>query len=204
MARTTGFWSVATCCLVLLFGESSSAGFAGILNGHPDALPGWTGSVAFDNGGGLEGDLDFAVFTAADFTTNFAGLGYAPGDTYVYTYQLINSVDAGTDAISTEVIGIVNPANTIGTFDIGDVNASSAGFVGGNAQWLFNPELTLGMSSWGLAFSSPVGPMNGLALTVDGGASVLVSGVPTPAPEPGSLILLVFGGISLYLLRSRK
>jgi hypothetical protein len=201
MVRTTGIWVASTCCLVLLMSETSSAGFVGVLNGHADALPGWTGTAAFDNGNGLKGNLDYAVFTAADFLLNFAGQGYVPGDAYVYTYQLIASSDAGTDSISTEVVGIINPANTIGTFNIGDVNASSATFVGSNAQWLFNPEIPLGMSSWGLAFSSPNGPMNGVALTVDGGASVLITEIPTPAPEPGSLLLMICGGIFVCLLR---
>jgi hypothetical protein len=201
MLRTTGIWVASTCCLVLTLSETSSAGIVGVLNGHTDALPGWTGTAPFDNGNGLEGSVDYAVFTAADFLLNFAGQGYVPGDAYVYTYQVIVSSDVGTDAVSQETVGIINAANTIGTFNIGDVDASSATLAGTSAQWLFNPEIPLGQSSWGLAFSSPFGPMNGVALTVDGGASVLLSGIPTPAPEPGSLVLLVCGGMFVFLLR---
>ena len=182
----------ALMCSVALLNSASSQ--AGTLNGHSAALPGWTGTVAFDNGD-LEGNLDYAVFTAADFNANFSGLGYTPGDAIVYTYQLENGNNATTDSISAQIVGILNSANTIGTFDIGDVDASSANFVGLNAEWQFNPEIPAGQTSWGLAFSSPSEPMEGVALTIDGGSSVLELGVPTPAPEPSSLLLLVVGGM---------
>jgi hypothetical protein len=200
MMRTTAIVAAVSCCLALLSGSPASA--AGILSGHPDALPGWTGTVAFDNGSGLNGELDFAVFSAADFNANFTGLGYVPGDDIVYTYQLNNSNNPGSDAISAEIVGIGSEANTIGTFDIGDVNASSSTFIGTNAQWLFNPEIGVGQTSWGLAFSSPHGPVNGAAVTIDGGAMVLLDGIPTPIPEPASLVLIAFGGLMLLLRRS--
>jgi len=200
MLRTTGIAAALSCCLLLLTGSNSDAG---ILNGHVDALPGWSGTVAFDNGMGLKGDLDYAVFLAADFNANFSGLGYVPGDAVVYTYQIFNAA-APTDTISAEIVGIANTANTIGTFDIGDVDASSAAFVLGDAQWLFEPEIGAGESSWGLAFSSPNLPMNGLATTVDGGGQVLLV-VPTPSdvpvPEPTSIVLLALGGAMLLVRR---
>lgn len=201
MFRTTGIVAALTWCIVFTVGSSC---YAGMLNGHIDALPGWTGTVAFDNGS-LQGNLDYAVFTAADFNANFSGLGYAPGDSVVYTYQIINSSDPGTFTISAEVVGIVNAANTIGTFDIpgSDVNASSSAFVGLNAQWVFNPGIPLGNESWGLAFSSPNRPMVGLGLTVNGGNSVFVPGIPTPSdipiPEPAGIALLACGGLMTFL-----
>jgi hypothetical protein len=201
MTRTTAIVAALSCCLTLLSDSPTFA--AGILSGHPDAISGWTGTVAFDNGSGLNGELDFAVFSAADFNTNFAGLGYVPGDAVVYTYQLINSANPGSDAISAEIVGIASAANTIGTFDIGDVNASSASFIGSNAQWLFNPELGLGQTSWGLAFSSPHGPTSGSAVTIDGGAMVLLNGIPTPVPEPAAVVLIA-GCSGLMLLVRRR
>ena len=81
-----------------------------MLNGHVDALPGWTGTVAFDNGN-LQGNLDYAVFTAADFNANFLGDGYVPDDAVVYTYQIENSTDPVSFTISTQTVGIVNAAS---------------------------------------------------------------------------------------------
>jgi len=174
---------------------------AGILNGHGAALGGVTGTVPFNNGVGLSGTIDYAVFTADAFNANFAGLGYVPGDALVYTYQVSVSGDRFATA---EVIGISNPANTIGTFDIGDVNASSASFTP-NARWLFAPSIPTGMTSWGLAFSSPNLPIVGAALTIDGGTQALVAGVPTPGPipEPATLLLAISGLAARCWSRSR-
>ena len=177
---------------------------AGPLDGHPNAYAGWTGSVPYSNGT-LTGNLDYAVFTAADFNANFAGLGYVPGDQLVYTYQIENT---GASFVSTEVVGISNPANTIGSFNIGIVAPSGANFVGGNAEWTFNPTIPTGDTSYGLAFSSPQIPIAGGSLTVNGGASALVSGIPTPGPnmipEPASFLLLFAGGAGMMLSRSKK
>lgn len=196
MTWTTSSHYVCRLLAVLFVSVALAAPSQGafILNGHPDAFGGVAGTVPFNNGVGLSGTIDYAVFTAADFNANFAGLGYAPGDLLVYTYQLHVT---GTSGASAEIIGVSNPANTIGTFNIGDQNASSASF-NPNARWLFSPEVSTGMSSWGLAFSSPNLPIVGASLTVNGGTSALVAGVPTPGPialvpEPASWGLLTFG-----------
>jgi hypothetical protein len=169
----------------------TSATQAGILNGHGAAYGGVTGSVPFNNGVGLSGTIDYAVFNAADFNANFGGLGYVPGGPLVYTYQVEVT---GSLNVSAEIIGVSNTAFTIGEFDIGDVSPSSSSFTP-NARWLFSPGIPPGMTSWGLAFSSPALPIVGASLTIDGGTQALVAGVPTPGPinipEPASLWLLV-------------
>lgn len=177
---------------------------AGILNGHGAAFNAITGSVPFNNGVGLSGTIDYAVFTAPAFNANFAGLGYVPGDALVYTYQVTVTGPLG---VSAEIVGVSNPANTIGSFDIGDVDTSSASFTP-NARWLFSPEIPTGMTSWGLAFSSPNVPIVGASLTIDGGTQALVAGVPTPGPiplpEPGSLLLAAAGAAVCCLHKSRR
>ncbi len=187
----------------MLIGAASSA-HAGILNGHAAAFGGVTGTVPFNNGVGLSGTIDYAVFTAPNFNANFGGLGYVPGDALVYTYQVNVS---GSLAVTAEIVGVSNPANTIGTFDIGDVDASSASFTP-NARWLFAPGIPTGMTSWGLAFSSFNLPIVGAALTVDGGTQALVAGVPTPgpvpSPEPASLLLVASGLAAGCVLRPRR
>lgn len=181
---------------------TASSAQAGILNGHVAAFEGVTGTVPFNNGVGLSGTIDYAVFKAEAFNASFAGLGYVPGDALVYTYQISVS---GTRFVTAEIIGISNPANTIGTFDIGDVNASSASFTP-NARWLFTPSIPTGGTSWGLAFSSPNLPIVGASLTIDGGTQALVAGVPTPGPipEPATLLLVVSGLAARCWSRSRR
>ena len=192
---------IAVLSMITAFSVTSQAG---ILNGHGAAYGGVTGSVPFNNGVGLSGSIDYAVFTANSFNANFAGLGYVPGDALVYTYQ-VNV--AGNLGVSAEIVGVGNPANTIGTFNIGNQDASSASFTP-NARWLFSPEIPTGQSSWGLAFSSPNLPIVGASLTVDGGTQALVAGVPTPGtvpivPEPASLLLAGSMAISCLSRRSR-
>jgi hypothetical protein len=172
---------------------------AGILNGHVDAFSGVTGTVPFDNFVGLSGTIDYAVFTAGDFNANFLGLGYVPGDALVYTYQVFVTGPLG---VSGETVGIGFPANTIGTFNIGGVNASSANLTP-NAEWLFTPEISTGSSSYGLAYSSPNLPIPGGSLTIDGGTTAFVFGLPTPGPipEPTTLVIFTTGLVGCWLSR---
>ncbi len=199
---STGFFRFVAAASIMA--GAASIAQAGILNGHGAAFDGVTGSVPFNNGLGLSGTIDYAVFTADNFNANFGGLGYVPGDLLVYTYQVAVT---GTLGVSAEIVGISNPANTIGAFDIGDANPTSASFTP-NARWLFSPEIPTDMTSWGLAFSSAYLPIVGAALTIDGGTQALVAGVPTPGPlplpEPGSSLLAVSGLAAGCLWRFRR
>jgi hypothetical protein len=193
--------------LFQLLAVLSLAGFmpslqAGILNGHGAAFNGVTGSTPFNNGLGLSGAVDYAVFTAGAFNANFGGLGYVPGDSLVYTYQLNIT---GTLNASAHIVGISNPANTIGSFNIGGQSPSSASFTP-NARWLFSGSIPSGSSSFGLAFSSPRQPMFGPALVLNGGtpAAGIVVPTPGPIPEPASLQLLAGGLGATYLVRRTR
>ena len=193
------YMSIVGIGLVLVVATAASAGY---LNGHADAYNGWTGTVPFASGT-LTGDIDYAVFTAADFDSNFGGGGYTPGGALVYAYQVLNTGDA---FISAEIVGITNPANTIGTFNdlnvAGDKDASGSFFDGsGNATWqFFDPnQIETGESSWGLAFSSPNVPMAGVGVILNGGQNAMQMGLPTPSgdpiPEPSSLVLVALGAL---------
>lgn len=197
--RTTAIRAAVACGVLLLI---QSTGLAGILNGHVDALPGFTGTAPYANGN-LSGTVDYAVFTAADFNSNFAGMGYVPGDTFVYTYQILNAELPNSDAVSALSIPLANPANTIGTFSIGTVDSSSEILAGISAQWLFlTPEIGAGQTSYGLAFSSATPPISAFGTVVDGGSAALALGLPTPfIPEPSTLLLVASGGMLMTVRR---
>jgi hypothetical protein len=190
--------------LTALLSVTASPGSAGTLSFHPDAYGGVTGAVPF-NGAGFSGEVDFAVFTAADFDANFSGLGYVPGAEFVYTYQLL--VDTGSEDITKFLVELGGPANTIGKFDLGGQPPSMSAFDSyPYGQWSFRPALEDGTTSWGLAFSSPTLPIFLLAEVVVESSSTLVA-VPSPSqnypvPEPSSFLFVGFG--VLFLLGSRR
>ncbi len=204
MTRTTSEGLFPFLALLAMLVVSTPTSQAGILDTHPDAYAGWTGTSPFNNGFGLSGTLDYTVFTAADFNTNFGGLGYVPTDALVYTYQLFVT---GTLNSSAELVGVINPANGIGSFNIGAVAPSSASFTP-NARWNFAGGIPTGSSSYGLAFSSPNIPIFGSSLTFDGGTPAAGGVVPTPGPiaipEPASLCLLGSSLVVAGLSRRRR
>jgi len=115
---------------------------------------------------------------------------------------------AGTvDVTALEVI-LAGAANTIGSFDIGDIAPTASAFVGGNAQWLFGSRLSDGESSWGLAFSTPDEPIVGFYEVFGEAASTLVAGIPTPhsvpVPEPGTVGLLLAAALAGLGWRRRR
>lgn len=196
-------WTLLAAMLALLSASPSSGG---PLNGHVDALSGFTGSVPFDDGLGLEGYIDFAVFTAAAFNANYFGLGYVPGDAVVYTYQIESEGDIDITALK---VFLGAPANTIGSFGplvAGAIEPFTAAFDPTNAEWLFDPGLD-GVS-FGLAYSSPLEPTIGSFEVFDLRSSSLVGlGVPVPGPEgpipvpEPATILLLGAGLMIHARR---
>lgn len=181
-----------------------SVSVAGPFANHPDALSDeLTGSIPFNDGVGHRGVVDYAVFTAGDFNTNFSGFGYVPGDAFVYAYQVLSS---GEYDITGFVVHLHGSANTIGAFKMGDVGPSTTQFVGAAAQWLFMTGLEDGQTSWALLFSSPELPIHrfGEILPPPIPYPNYVT-VPTPyaapVPEPGSLALLATGAATAYIRR---
>jgi hypothetical protein len=180
---------------------------AGALNGHASAFDDgsmvWTGSTPFDNGTGLSGYVDWAVFAPGVFP--YGGSGYTPtAGEMVYTYQLFST---GADPVSSFSVALENPADNVGSFSglSGDAVSNTVLLPGVKAEWQFTG-ITTGGNSEGLAFSSPYVPKELFGIAIDGGTFSIVIPVPTPSdteiPEPATMSVLALGGLAL--LRRRK
>ncbi|GAB4196385.1 MAG: hypothetical protein Kow00105_10530 [Phycisphaeraceae bacterium] len=181
---------------------------AGVLNGHASAFNdgngpsggAWTGSTSFDNGIGLSGSVEWAVFGPGSFP--FSGYTPAPGE-LTYAFQVFST---GTDAIHS--LSIQDPsgtANNIGSFSDLSGEVPSGSSLIGQAQWLFTG-LDLGENSVGLAFSSIRIPDSLFGVIGNGGSFAVAIPLPVPGandiPEPASLALMGLG--SVMVLRRRK
>lgn len=197
MHSTTNLFVIGSLLALTLHSTTD----AGVLNGHSAAYNNIAGTVPFNNGSGLSGTLDYAVFMAADFNANFAGLGYVPTGGLVYAFQLENT---GSQSILSEIIDLSNPTSSIGTFDIGGIDAGSS-MLTPEAEWTFTPGLGPGESSWGLAYSSFHTPIVGFSTVVGENGSFLFAGVPVPGsiaiPEPSTVTLFVLGTTLPLLVR---
>ena len=178
---------------------------AGVLDGHPgaffDGSRTWTDSTPFDNGTGVAGYIDWAVFAPGAFP--FAGYPQ-PVDEYVYAYQVFST---GADAISSFSVSLANPAGNTGAFDDltgqSPIGTSLTPFI--NTDWRFSG-LTMSTHSTGLAYSSPKAPEDLFGLTIGGGQYALALPLPSPSPggdvpEPATLSLLVAGSVLAWRRR---
>jgi len=182
------------------------------------AYLGNSGVGSYDNtgtGGSLEGSVEYAVFSKADFDSLFTGstVTVNPGE-LAYVYQIINT---GADAVSQNTqLGINNSAVAIGSATIdggaGEVTPSSTllnpGF---SAIWGFEPSVNnipgvTGLSSaLVLTSTNAPGGATGIDIIKDGGTIATTTAIVpgnTPIPEPTSLVLFSCG--ALLLLRRRR
>jgi hypothetical protein len=235
MIGTSKILAVITCCFALLVGATAQAGY---LAGNPFAyndglgpLAGaWTGSAPFVNDG-LQGSVDWAVFTATTFNTLFGDGAYvAPAGELVYAHQ-INTLNPplgdpnplvllGATGMQITLAG--NPAGNGGSFSsagptglpIDDVTGVPAFITAVSpvlATFGLIDETDITNPSEGLVYSSPNRPqLTGVPIIADGGVSAATSipiGIPSsiPIPEPTTgLIASMVTGLLFAFRRVRR
>jgi hypothetical protein len=192
---------------------AASQATAGTLALSTNSLPAFTGSTSFDNGTGLDGSIDFAVYTVASggLASDFPGNGYVPavGDTHIYAYQVFNS-GPGVSFISTQISAPIPLAaqGGIGAFEEVPANIlpGASSFSGTSALWSFaSPTIANGEESSILVYSSPLAPTSGFLVTINGGGTSATTG-PVPGvqiPEPTSIALLGLAMMAVGVRRRR-
>ena len=195
--------------LFVVVGLAGSAA-AGPLNGHPNALPGWTGALVGQHSSGqtvLSVILDFAVFAPGAYP------GQVPGGAaqFVYAYQAFNQ-PATTVGLTAVSVGLAagSAAGNIG--DDPSVVPGMPGAPGGIAPdivaigtssarwgfgWIGGLEVGANQHSTVLVFTSPNGPKYEPATMMNGGLPTPIGVVPSPIPEPVTVVLISLGGFVL-------
>jgi PEP-CTERM motif len=212
-------------CLALALGVAMSAtnAQAGPLPLDPNAI--WHGTSAplfFSISGGgttfeISASVQYAVYNPGKFDLSFgAGADPSNGSQYVYAYQVYNTGANGpttvAEAISFFSVGLGANANAQNIEALPLVNGnfgqlpSSESFGGSppnSAGWFYSvTPLGLAAQSQILLFTSPHGPTYQSSGVTGNGLSASQP-LPSPAPEPSSVILLVMGGLVALVTRRR-
>jgi MYXO-CTERM domain-containing protein len=192
-------------------GVLTSGALAGPLAVDPTALPGFHGTVSF-NDGVLNVNVDYAVYAPGAY-----GVGDPSGGTrFVYAYQGFNV--STTRPFSNISVGLQNAALAFdGGFDPGrpltggviplfqDSQAGS-GFPSSSFRSIFQnagpfTKVNPGQYSQVLLFTSTAPPQFYSSSVIDEGQQVQHE-LPSPIPAPASLALCVLGGATF--LRRRR
>ena len=182
-----------------------------------EALPGWHGSEFFNfdaDGRSLVGRVDYAVYDNSD--QNYTYPGTAPqGGRYIYAYQVFNETDpcsnVNIESLSVAILDGVD-VGEIDWFDhdvFGGVDPSVLYFspdentpLSARFMFIYPDFLHGGEYSSNLLFSSDNSPTWGYAHVEGTSVGGMVENLPTPAPEPASIIVL--GGGCLVFAIKRK
>jgi len=195
--------------LALLFSCSVYAGFDPDL----DSLQDFTGSSDFDLSGvvaggsyGVTGSVSYAVYAPGEYS----GSGEVDSSHYVYAYQIFNdtgNVPVGYLSIGLEPDTFVDNAFSADSFSESglDIPAALSAQMAQEVVFLFHLDsIDSGEHSSLLLFTSLHAPIEGYAtvsLGVLGGEAVAL---PTPNPEPTTLLLFAGGLMRLQLANRRR
>lgn len=216
MIGTSKILAAAVCCLALVVSASAQAG---ILAVHPlayndglgPAAGAWHGTSPYINNG-LNGTIDWAVFTRNNFDLAFPGNGYvSPAGELVYAHQ-VSSAGPVVGVTGMDIFLDGNPAGNGGSYSISNIPLTEVPTVFAYAdstiaQFILAAETDPLTPSEGLVYSSPNRPqLTGLPTVVDGGLSataILPIGIPGPnaIPEPTTGLIASLAAALVFAFR---
>lgn len=197
---------IAALTFLMVCGSSALAGPLGV---DPDGIPAFTGTTVFHATDGVEhlfADVDYAVFAPGDFS----GADPSGGTDYVYAYQAYNTGGMDDVSLSAVTVGLAPGAVAADAGDdpaypmVGGVSPNLAAVLADSVGFFFDdPRVFPGEFSTVVLFTSPDAPMMGVGSVIDGGLSDQQT-LPTPVPEPGTLLLLIGLGAAGALRRANR
>lgn len=198
---------------VLLLVTSGAAG--GVLASDPNGMSAWQGTQTFDTANiyGVTyytADVDYCVYGPGQFTESFQPDPACEPDSghYVYAYQIVEITSDYSGYVNRLSIGL-NDGNEEGYCisyipGSGSVDPSNSAFAPFTAGWDISAGVYVGDTSSVLYFASPYGPewdtssVTGYMSTGD------TQYMPSPTPEPGTLVLFAVGLAALSGARRKR
>ena len=225
--------AILSCALAVLclFGGVALAGpLPTDGNSYFDGVTTWHGSSLFTDtqaGATLKAEVEFSVYAPGKFGTsaalgNPAAADPSSGTDFVYAYEILNDgtgLNPSTTTVSNLSVGLLAGAipfnstrvgNDATTLELGIAPNLSQFVPSGNpkqaAKWSYtHTTLNINQHSDILFFTSPFGPTTILASMQGGdGATIPSAFLPTPVPEPTSLMISIIGMACVLAMRCAR
>lgn len=214
MARKAHYAAVAGLVVAITCGVAA-AGLAIDANGISD----WQGVETFDTVSSMgvtyyKADIEYCVYEPGMFAESYSGV-VVDETYYVYAYQIVAVMDGsyGSGYISHFSLGIGDDTSKdagVITYvsGTGDIAPNVSAFAPldrpyNTARWEYDPAVYSGAMGEVMYFSSPHGPQWDDASTIGSYGFAASSMMPSPIPEPVTLVLLGVGGTLLVKTRRR-
>jgi hypothetical protein len=212
--RTTGLLVAGVAGWLLMAGGGASAG----IMDDPNGMGGdWQGRREFrslmdgEHLNMIAVDIEFCVYAPGQFGQSYPGGDPSGGQHYVYAYEIFNDLDPhpapSPGYVERFSVGLDDDeqAASIGFIDGAGQDPNSCGLGPQTAGWNFNdPTLNYPSVSDVLLFTSPFRPEWDTA-TVSGSMALHdTQSMPSPVPEPATLLLAGLGGAAAILSGRRR